>query len=201
VKPRFFATPAAFRAWLDEHHATSDELLVGFYKTSSGTPSITWPESVDEALCFGWIDGVRRTIDAERYSIRFSRRTARSNWSLVNIRRARELIKLGRMRPAGLRAFERRDESAARYSYEQRHAAELEPADERAFRADQRAWAFFQSQPPSYRKAAIWWVMSAKQDATREKRLATLIDDSAHGIAIKPLRRSPTAPGTRPASR
>ena len=201
MKPRFFATPDAFRAWLDEHHATRDELLVGFYKTSSGKPSITWPESVDEALCFGWIDGVRRSLDAERYTIRFSPRTARSNWSEVNIRRAKALAKLGRMRPAGLRAFEARDEAAARYSYEQRHGAELDAAAERAFRDDAGAWAYFQSQPPSYRRAAIWWVTSAKQDATRAKRLATLIDDSAHGMPIKPLRRPTPAREKPPAAR
>jgi len=189
VKPRFFASPAAFRAWLDAHHDSSDELLVGFHKVGSGKPSITWPESVDEALCYGWIDGVRHAVDDERYTIRFTPRKPRSKWSVVNIARAKELVRLGRMRPAGLRAFESRDEAAAAYSDEQRRTAELGPEAERAFRANAKAWAFFQAQPPWYRRAATGWVVTAKKDETRRKRLATLIDDSAHGRPIGPLAR------------
>jgi uncharacterized protein YdeI (YjbR/CyaY-like superfamily) len=179
MKPVFFATPAAFRAWLKKNHARVNELLVGFYKKDSGRPSITWPESVDEALCFGWIDGIRRSRDDESYTIRFTPRTRTSTWSAVNIQRARELIRLGRMQPAGLKAFEARaDERSATYSYEQRHSGTLAPADERRFRADKRAWEYFQSRPPGYRKAAIWWVLSAKREETRLKRLNTLIEDS-----------------------
>jgi uncharacterized protein YdeI (YjbR/CyaY-like superfamily) len=189
VKPRFFATPAAFRAWLEEHHDSSDELLVGFHKKASGKPSITWSESIDEALCYGWIDGVRHTLDDERYTIRFTRRRAGSEWSVVNIARAKELTRLGRMHPAGLRAFESRDERAAQYSYEQRRAAEFDPDAERAFRANAKAWAFFEAQPPSYRRLTTHWVTSAKKDETRAKRLATLIDDCAHGRRIKELAR------------
>jgi uncharacterized protein YdeI (YjbR/CyaY-like superfamily) len=189
VKPKFFATPAAFRAWLEANHETAGELLVGFHKRGSGKPSITWPESVDEALCFGWIDGVRRSIDETSYTIRFTPRRERSRWSDVNVRRAKELLRLGLMRPAGRRAFEKRDETDAAYSYEQRHAAELDPESERAFRANAAAWAYFQSRPPWYRRTAIHWVTSAKKDETRRARLATLIDDSAHERHIKPLRR------------
>jgi len=145
---------------------------------------------VDEALCFGWIDGVRHTIDDERYEIRFTPRKPRSNWSTVNIARANELARLGLMRPAGLRAFEERDEADARYSYEQRTAAMLGEDAERKFRRNERAWAFFQAQPPSYRRIAIFWVVSAKKDETRRKRLATLIEDSAHERRIGPLARS-----------
>ena len=185
MKPKFFATQAAFRAWLEEHHATSVELMVGFYKKSSGKPSISWPQAVDEALCFGWIDGVRRSIDDERYQNRFTPRKARSTWSVVNIARAKELVRLGLMRTAGLREFESRDEGAARYSYEQRSASVLDEDAEREFRRHDRAWAFFQRQSPSYRRLAIFWVVSAKREETRRSRLATLIDDSAHERAIK----------------
>jgi uncharacterized protein YdeI (YjbR/CyaY-like superfamily) len=189
MEPTFFATPAEFRAWLEQHHADATELLVGFYKTSSGRPSITWPESVDEALCFGWIDGVRRSIDDVRYTIRFTPRQKRSTWSAVNIKRAKELIEEGRMTPAGLAAFEARaDERSAIYAYEQRQSAQLEPEQEQRFRADAEAWAWFERQPRSYRQPAIHWVTSAKRPDTRERRLATLIEDSRAGRRVKPLR-------------
>jgi uncharacterized protein YdeI (YjbR/CyaY-like superfamily) len=195
AKPTYFATPAAFRTWLETHHASSSELLVGFYKKGSGKPSITWPESVDEALCFGWIDGIRRTVDDERYTIRFTPRKARSTWSAVNIKRVAELQKLGRMQPAGRAAFERREETRSQiYSYEQRSDAVLDDAAERAFRANERAWGFFNAQPPSYRRIAVYWVMTAKKEATRQSRLATLIDDSAHERRLKQL----TRPEKRP---
>ena len=188
AEPTFFATPAKFRAWLSRHHRTRNELVVGFYKKGSGKPSITWPESVDEALCFGWIDGIRRSLDDERYTIRFTPRRSRSTWSLVNIRRAKELIELGRMRPAGLAAFEAlADERSAIYSYEQRHASKLDPSFERRFRANRRAWEIFQTQPPSQRRAAIYWVMSAKKPETRARRLASLIAESAKGSTPKAL--------------
>ncbi len=190
VEAMFFATPAEFRAWFEEHHATRPALWVGFYKKTSGKPSITWPEAVDEALCFGWIDSVRRSIDADSYAIRFTPRKPRSIWSAVNIKRATELIAQGRMQPAGITAFEARDEAkSAVYAYEQRQNATLHPDEEQRFRANDAAWSFFQSRPASYRKAAIWWVISAKQAATRRKRLTTLIQDSAHGRTIAPLTR------------
>jgi uncharacterized protein YdeI (YjbR/CyaY-like superfamily) len=189
VKPTFFAGPADFRAWLAEHHADETELLVGFYKRASGRPSITWQESVDEALCFGWIDGVRRSIDGDSYSIRFTPRQKRSTWSAVNIRRAGELIEEGRMAPAGKAAFEARtDDRSAIYSYEQRHNATLEPEQQQRFEADATAWKWFSDQPPSYRRTAVHWVTSAKKPETRERRLAALIEDSAAGRKVKPLR-------------
>ena len=182
MEPRFFATAAELRAWLEAHHADETELLVGYYKKGSGRPSITWPESVDEALCFGWIDGIRRRIDDESYSIRFTPRRARSIWSAVNIKRAGELIAEGRMTPAGLAAFEARsDDRSAIYSYEQRHHAALDDEQERRFRANAAAWEWFQSRPPSWRRTAVYWVTSAKKPETRERRLATLIEDAAAG--------------------
>jgi uncharacterized protein YdeI (YjbR/CyaY-like superfamily) len=190
MNPTFFATPAELRAWLEEHHGDTAELWVGFHKKGSGRPSITWPEAVDEALCFGWIDGVRKRVDESSYAIRFTPRKPRSTWSAVNIARVEELTSQGRMRPEGQRAFERRSEdNSAIYSYEQRHAARLEDAQEQRFRANQRAWEFFQAQPAWYRRTAIWWVVSAKQEATRQRRLATLIDHSEQGRTVPPLTR------------
>ncbi|MEA2164961.1 MAG: hypothetical protein QOK37_3088 [Thermoanaerobaculia bacterium] len=178
MPPTFFATPAAFRKWLATHHDKETELLVGFYKKDSGRPSITWPESVDQALCFGWIDGVRRRIDDVSYSIRFTPRKAVSNWSAINIARVAELTKLGQMHDAGLRAFERRrEDKSAIYAYENA-VRTLAPDDEKRFRANKKAWAFFSTQAPSYQRVAIYWVTSAKREETRQRRLATLIDDS-----------------------
>jgi uncharacterized protein YdeI (YjbR/CyaY-like superfamily) len=189
--PLFFASPAGFRRWLMQHHASERELWVGFYKKGSARPSITWPESVDEALCFGWIDGVRKTLDEQSYMIRFTPRRKGSIWSDVNTRRAQALVRSGRMHPAGLRAFRARNpEKAGRYSFEQRSAPQLGEAAEARFRANGEAWRFFQSQPPGYRKIATWWVVSAKQESTRERRLQILIDDSAAGRRIGPLRRA-----------
>jgi uncharacterized protein YdeI (YjbR/CyaY-like superfamily) len=186
----FFATPEDFRDWLAANHETQTEQHVGFHKTGSGRPSITWPQSVRQALCFGWIDGVRRSIDADSYEIRFTPRRPRSTWSAVNIRLATELIESGEMQPAGLAAFEARTESnSVIYSYENDEAALSEPFHKR-LRADSQAAAFFDSQPPSYRRTAIHWVMRAKRPETRERRLATLIEDSRNGLRIGPLRRS-----------
>jgi uncharacterized protein YdeI (YjbR/CyaY-like superfamily) len=189
MEPTFFATPADFRAWLERHHQSHSELIVGFHKKGTGRPSITWSEAVDQALCFGWIDGVRRRIDDTSYSIRFTPRKARSTWSAVNIKRMKELVDEGLVAPAGLAAFERRtDDRTAIYSYEQRRAATLDPEQERRLRADERANAFFETQPPSYRRAAIHWVTSAKKPESRERRLAQLIECSAAGEPVPPLR-------------
>ena len=177
----FFQSPSEFRTWLEEHHNSSSELWVGFHKKSSGKPSITWPEAVDEALCFGWIDGVRKSIDESSYTIRFTPRKPRSNWSSVNIQRVGELTELGRMQPAGLKAFHERDEEKSKqYSYE-RATRKLDGIYEEQFRANTKAWEFFQAQPPSYQKVASWWVISARKEETRLKRLATLIADSEKG--------------------
>jgi uncharacterized protein YdeI (YjbR/CyaY-like superfamily) len=184
VKPKFFATPEKFRAWLEKNHASEKELLVGFYKRDSGKPSITWPESVDEALCVGWIDGIRRTIDDVSYTIRFTPRTLKSKWSAVNIKRVGELTKLGRMKPAGLAVFEKRDASQSEgYSYE-RKEAQLDAAMEKKFRANKAAWTFWEKQPPYYRRTLSWWVISAKREETRAKRLEQLIAASAEGRRI-----------------
>jgi uncharacterized protein YdeI (YjbR/CyaY-like superfamily) len=188
MEPTFFAAPAPFRAWLEKHHESASELRVGFHKTGTGRPSITWREAVDEALCFGWIDGVRRRLDDDRYEIRFTPRAPSSTWSAVNVARAEELGSEGRMRPAGLAAFERRSEAkTATYSYEQRSDAKLTKGQERTFRANRTAWAFFQEQPPWYRRTATYWVVSAKKEETRAKRLAALIEDSANGQRIRQL--------------
>ncbi len=179
---RFFPTPQEFRAWLQQHHATTTELLVGFYKEKTGLPSITWPESVDEALCVGWIDGVRRRIDDTCYSIRFTPRKAVSIWSAVNIQRVEELTAEGRMCPAGLAAFAKRSAKKSRtYAYEQGDNVTLDLESERQFRSNPRAWKFFQAQAPWYKKKMIWHVISAKRQPTMAKRLAKLIELSAAG--------------------
>jgi uncharacterized protein YdeI (YjbR/CyaY-like superfamily) len=181
MRPRFFKTPADFRAWLAKNHATADELLVGFYKKSSGRPSLTWPESVDEALCAGWIDGVRRRIDDESYSIRFTPRRKGSVWSLINTKRVAALTADGRMLEAGLKAFASRDEKkTGMYSFE-RETATLPPAYLRSFRANARAWAFFDSQGAYFKRLAAYWVTSAKQEETRQRRFAKLVELSARG--------------------
>jgi uncharacterized protein YdeI (YjbR/CyaY-like superfamily) len=180
-QPVFFPTPPDFRAWLAAHHATHSELLVGFYKKASKRPSITWPESVDEALCFGWIDGVRRNLDAESYSIRFTPRRVTSIWSSINIGRVDELTRNGRMMPAGIRAYEAR--KAARsgiYTYENPPVG-LSVEFEKLFRRKRAAYAFFTTQAPSYQRVATRWVMSAKQEPTRQRRLALLIEVSTEG--------------------
>jgi len=183
--PVFFETPIAMRAWLRKHHATAKELLVGFCKAhavTADTPSITWPESVAEALCFGWIDGVRKSLDKDRYTIRFSPRRPGSKWSAVNIRLMAELEAAGKVTDAGRAAFVPRSAGGSRvYSYEQKGAREaiLDAALEREFKKNRGAWAFFQAQPPSYRKKALWWVMSAKQGDAKERRFRRLLAASA----------------------
>jgi uncharacterized protein YdeI (YjbR/CyaY-like superfamily) len=188
--PKFFATPAVWRAWLQQHGSEEKELLVGFYKKDSGHPSITWPESVDVALCYGWIDGVRRKIDDVSYSIRFTPRRPRSIWSAVNIQRVEELTKQGLMCPAGIKAFEvRREERSGIYAFEQKRV-KFNKAQEQQFRANAAAWKFFRSQPPWYQRTATWWIISAKREETRAKRLATVIEDSEQGRTIRQLTRS-----------
>lgn len=184
MKPKFFKSPADFRKWFETNHGRAAELYVGFYKKDSGKASITWPESVDEALCFGWIDGIRRSIDDVSYMIRFTPRKSRSIWSAVNIKRVGELIDAGRMQPAGLKAFAAREENRSGiYSYEQR-SPELPDQYRKILKKNSQALKFFDAQPPSYRKAANWWVLSAKKEETRVKRLDKLIQHSAHGERI-----------------
>jgi uncharacterized protein YdeI (YjbR/CyaY-like superfamily) len=177
----FFESPAQFRQWLEEHHDKERELWVGFHKKGSGKPSITWPEAVDQALCFGWIDGIRKSLNTTSYTNRFTPRKRDSTWSAVNIKRVGELTELGLMQPSGLKAFEGRDARKAElYSYE-RANVKLDETYEQQFRAHELAWHFFQAQAPSYQRTALWWVMSAKKEETRLKRLSTLIEDSENG--------------------
>jgi uncharacterized protein YdeI (YjbR/CyaY-like superfamily) len=183
-KIKFFKTPSDFRKWLEAHYSSQSELWVGFYKRDSGKASITWPQSVDEALCFGWIDGIRKSIDDVSYKIRFTPRKQRSTWSAVNIKRVGELSEQGLMREEGVKAFEARQENRSGiYSYEQR-SPELPEQYAKKLKKNTAAWKFFQAQPPSYRKAVNWWVVSAKQEETRLKRLHKLIEDSAAGQRI-----------------
>jgi len=181
VKPRFFASQAEFRAWLDEHHATAAELWIGFYKKASGKSGLTYPQAVDEALCFGWIDGIKKRVDADGYTHRFTPRTRTSSWSLVNTKRFGQLKKLGLVAASGLRAFTERDRKRSGvYLYEQRQQP-LAPDYERRFKRDAAAWAFFQAQPPGYRRLMTMFIMTAKREATRLKRLDTVIRSSAAG--------------------
>jgi uncharacterized protein YdeI (YjbR/CyaY-like superfamily) len=189
-KRTFFTIPSEFRQWLEENYDKNQELWVGFYKKGSGKPSITWPEAVDEALCWGWIDGLRKGIDDVSYMIRFTPRKPRSIWSAINIKRVVELTGLGLMQAAGLQAFEgRKEDKSAIYAYEQKDAAKLDEEYEQQFRTNEKAWDFFQSQAHWYRKTAIWWVISAKKEETKLKRLATLIEDSEHERTIARLTR------------
>lgn len=181
MTPIFFRTPAEFRKWLAKNHATADQLWVGYYKKGTGRPSLTWPESVDEALCYGWIDGIRKSIDDISYQIRFSPRNPGSVWSGVNIKRAQALIEQGRMHPAGFKAYAARIENKSGiYSYEQRSAELVEPY-RGLLKKDRAAWNFFQAQPASYRKAVSWWIISAKQEETRVRRVEKLIAYAAQG--------------------
>ena len=204
-EPTFFETPAELRAWLEAHQESQDELWVGFHKKATGRPSISWPELVDELLCFGWIDGLRQSIDEQRWMIRITPRRPRSNWSEVNLRRFTELSVEGRVMPAGSEAYGRWEASApgraavvgraAAPDRESAGAGESSSAEgfgpdfEHRFRVRSDAWEFFQSQPPGYRQTATRWVMSAKREETRLRRLETLIEDSAAGLRIKELRR------------
>ena len=186
MKPRFFRSPAELRSWLEKNHALTSELWVGLYKRGSGRKGITYSEAVDEALCFGWIDGLTRSIDESRWMIRFTPRKQKSNWSAVNIKRFEELGAEGRVAPPGLETFERRDRTERKYSYES-PPKRLDPQYERRFEADEWAWAFWQTAPPSYRRAAMFWVMSAVKEETRERRLGVLIESSRNGERVPPL--------------
>lgn len=182
--PQFFASPADMRRWLEKNHAAADELWVGYYKVGSGRPSITWPESVDEALCYGWIDGIRKSIDTLSYKIRFTPRRPGSIWSDVNVKRIAALSDAGRMTAPGLAAFARRkEEKSGVYSHE-RPATELATSYLDELQADAKAWSYFSSQAKSYQKAVIWWVMSAKREETRLRRLKQLISESQAGRRI-----------------
>jgi uncharacterized protein YdeI (YjbR/CyaY-like superfamily) len=188
---RFFRSPPAFRAWLERHHLKRREVLVGFKKRHTGQPSLTWPEAVDEALCYGWIDGVRHRIDADSYTIRFTPRRPGSIWSAVNLRRVQALIRDMRMRARGREVYEERNRKKTRlYAYEQRKEWRFSLPYARQFRANRRAWTWFQAQAPWYRRTCTHWVQRAKQEATRMRRLATLIDRSAAGRPIGPLDRT-----------
>jgi uncharacterized protein YdeI (YjbR/CyaY-like superfamily) len=188
-EPIFFSSADEWRAWLSEHHATHEEVLVGLFKKASGRAGMTWSESVDEALCFGWIDGVRRGIDEQAHSIRFTPRKLRSTWSAVNIEKAERLTAEGRMEAAGLRAFDARSEENSRiYAFEQGQV-ELPAEAEGRLRADLAAWSYWESRPPGYKRIASWWVISAKRAETRERRLVTLIEDCAAGRLIRSQRR------------
>ncbi len=181
MKPIFFQTPQEFRQWLEKNHQTEKELLVGVYKVGTRRPSMTWPESVDQALCFGWIDGVRRSIDEKSYSIRFTPRKPTSIWSAVNIRKMEELTKAGLMQEAGLKAFKlRKEEKSAIYSHEKEPAV-LDPEFEKQFKANKKAWDFFTTQAPSYQKMMLHWIMGGKQEKTRWSRLEKTIRESEAG--------------------
>lgn len=184
MKIKYFKSQRDFRRWLEKNHAITHELWLGYFKKASQQPSVTWPESVDEALCFGWIDGIRKGVDGLRYIIRFTPRRQGSIWSAVNVKRALDLNEKGLMLPAGTAAFNARKENKSGvYSYEQR-SAKLDAPYEKKLRQNKAAWDFFHAQPPSYRKAIGWWIVSAKQEVTRLKRLEKLIKASAKGRRV-----------------
>lgn len=189
-RPLFFATPADLRRWFSRHARRGGELWLGYHKKGTGKPSVDWSQSVDQALCFGWIDGVRKSLGADSYMIRFTPRRAGSHWSSVNIRKVAELTRTGQMRPAGQQAFAARSQAkSGRYSYEQRHQAKLEPAQQRQFKTNAGAWKYFQAQPPWYQRITTFWIASAVQPATRARRLEQLIRHSAAGDWVPGLKR------------
>ncbi|MCX5524946.1 YdeI/OmpD-associated family protein [Streptomyces bobili] len=187
MEPIFFSSPEEFRAWLEEQHATASECQVGMWKKDSGKPTLSWSEAVDQALCYGWIDGRQNPIDDFSWTIRFSPRRPRSNWSLVNLRKIEELTAQGLMRPAGITVFEARDRDR-----EENPASEFDAAQLARFQAEPKAWEWFSAQAPSYRKQAIHHVTGAKRPETRERRMDQLIADSLQAVRLKPFRR----PGT-----
>jgi uncharacterized protein YdeI (YjbR/CyaY-like superfamily) len=190
MKPIFFSDQSELRKWFSKNHNKENELLVGYYKKTSGIKSITWSESVDQALCFGWIDGIRKSIDEVSYSIRFTPRRPNSIWSAINIKKVKALTRLGLMEEAGIEAFKKLDLKKSRiYSFEQ-NAIKFDEKYEAIFRRNNKGWEYFSKQVPSYRKPAIHWVNSAKQEETRIRRLNTLINDSSNEMKIAPLRRN-----------
>jgi len=187
MSPLFFTTQSDLRKWFKKNHKKADELLVGYYKKSTGKASITWQESVDEALCFGWIDGIRKSIDEESYKIRFTPRRKGSIWSAVNTKRIKELIKLNLVKPSGLKVFNNRDEKKTElYSFEQ-VKVKLPKEFEKKIKANKKAWVYFQKLPPSAKKLSTWWIISAKKEETKLNRLNTLIKCSEEGRKIPPL--------------
>jgi uncharacterized protein YdeI (YjbR/CyaY-like superfamily) len=195
-EPIYFKSPAAFRSWLEEHHETETEVWVGMWKKATGRQGMSWSEAVDEALCFGWIDGLLRRVDDERHMQRFTPRKPTSNWSAINVAKVAQLGAEGRMVPAGEAAFaRRRDDKTAIYSHEQRSKPQLEPGEQAQLEANEAASAYFSAKSPSYRRQATWWVISAKRPETRARRLSTLIEDSAAGRSIKPLTPPPKRRG------
>jgi uncharacterized protein YdeI (YjbR/CyaY-like superfamily) len=197
-EPIFFASPEEFYAWLEEHHETETEVYVGYYKTHTGRRGMSWSEAVDQALCFGWIDGRANGIDEDRYMQRFTPRKPGSNWSKINVAKVAKLQEAGLMRPAGLAAFERRTKDRTGvYAFERENAA-LPPEYEERLRANAAAAEYFAARPPWYRRTATHWVMSAKREETRARRLDRLIEDSANGLHIKPLRRAHPMEGSDP---
>lgn len=185
---RFFTTEEEFADWLGNNHATASDLWVGYYKKRTGRPSITWSQSVDAALCYGWIDGVRKSIDAQSYKIRFTPRNPKSVWSAVNVNKVKKLTKLGKMKPAGLALYNiRKDEEG--YTSDSRRMS-LDPKFEEELKASETAWAFFSGLAPSYKRDSIWWVMSAKREETRLKRFAILLASSKDGKKIPMLRKN-----------
>jgi len=191
MKPTFVSSPEKFRQWLERNHDHETELLLGFHKKASGKKSITYAEALDEALCFGWIDGVRKNIDETSYTIRFTPRKARSIWSNVNVNHVERLKKEGRMQAAGLEAYDRRDpKRTGIYAFENR-PREFAPAYEKAFRQNKKAWKFFEEYPPSLKRTIIFWVMGAKKEETQLKRLARLIESSEKGVRLGGLEGKP----------
>jgi len=188
IRPKFFKTEAAFHTWLEKQHDSKDELIVGYYKKTTGKPSMTWEESVDEALCFGWIDGIRRRLDDERYCIRFTPRRRTSHWSARNIKRMQELVAEGRVQACGVETFKLRKASNSRKaSYEQKKV-KLSTEYETRIKANVMAWIDWQKRPPGYKKQTSWWIMSAKQEASRQRRLDILIESCAKGDIVPQLR-------------
>jgi uncharacterized protein YdeI (YjbR/CyaY-like superfamily) len=188
--PIFFDSPAAFGAWLEEHHETQTEVWVGMWKKATGKQVMSWSQAVDEALCWGWIDGIAKRVDEERVKQRFTPRRPASNWSAVNVAKVAQLRKEGRMRPPGEAAFgRRRPDKTGVYSFEQRGEAAFTAEQTAQFQAHPEAWAYWEARPPGYKRTATWWVVSAKREETRQRRLATLIEDCAAGRPIKLLAR------------
>ena len=193
----YFASPSAFGRWLEKYHGKKTALWVGFHRKATGRPSLTWSESVDEALCWGWIDGIRKSVDGTRFTMRFTPRKPGSNWSAINIRKVKVLIAAGRMRPPGLAAFRaRRSDRSGVYSFEQKKTPKLSESYERIFRQNRTAWEFFRTRTDAYRRVTSHWVISAKQEETRLRRLAILIESSE---ANRPIPGLPRAPQAKPA--